>query len=770
MDFKRNETADKIVEAINAAREELKNYSDMPEHYSTIYKYPNMDAKGYFSEIDMDIAARLRKCDTYAQRKTIYQQAMYNHVRQEVETKADGLKKQVQEIAKEHRVLTRAARLCENPEAKRAILAKAEALKESEAVKDYNLLIAGLEAYSGAGPSVMEGKTVAAYDRLLGYVTNGDTDYFEAVTADGIYRERPDQININMRSMDEFCAQFMESHPGAKEKTEEELNELGPQYELFKKTVSNYAKDVMEDTLNSCFATMDERLDLVMIDGQTLREMIEEKDKKEGRKEERTPEQLNELSCNILTAALRSDARVEAFMKEADSITGKKFYGEPVPIVAKQPEERVTMSFWEKFLALFGFHKEKAQKYKKQQTIDRKMEECKQRVKEKMERPLTKEENKAGKKPVSFSDPMTIEQKERMKIAREIAKENCDSFVRDVRIIERTHGESLKLTYSFFPEEAKERKAVKIEGKADKLERDKPLYNCVTMMLQRGIPYEEVLDPTKHTKLRHEIGQQLKEKFPTMSNDEYDKLHLDGMHLWAEKLDDFAKKMSKEIKSVKDLGEKIPELYMGTLCAQVLGMDDFKDKEKAIAACGGKEKFDPLRSKLESAANIYNIGTTLRSSLKKYYTVLKGEHVNIAKILSDNVQKVSIIMGLQDENPSFNPKLDAMDTYNINGLLEFHTVSDSLQQKADNMDREFLNDWLSNGAENQAHVELEILDERIPIPHKLGYVDKGDMDVRVNVIVNGKNLINFKDPEKQKTTQEKEEIEKQEDELDGFER
>lgn len=24
-----------------------------------------MDAKGYYSEIDMDIAARLRKCDTY---------------------------------------------------------------------------------------------------------------------------------------------------------------------------------------------------------------------------------------------------------------------------------------------------------------------------------------------------------------------------------------------------------------------------------------------------------------------------------------------------------------------------------------------------------------------------------------------------------------------------------------------------------------------------------------------------------------------------------
>ena len=96
MDFIRN-TDDLIEQAENAAKEELKNYSDIPEHYSVIMKYPNMDANGYFSEIDMDIAARLKKCDVYAQRKTIYEQAMYNHVRQEIETKGADLKKEVQE-------------------------------------------------------------------------------------------------------------------------------------------------------------------------------------------------------------------------------------------------------------------------------------------------------------------------------------------------------------------------------------------------------------------------------------------------------------------------------------------------------------------------------------------------------------------------------------------------------------------------------------------------------------------------------------------------
>ena len=172
MDIKEN-TKDIIVQAVNAAKEELKNYTDMPEHYSVMMKHPNMDAKGYYSEIDMDIAVRLKKCDTYAQRKNIYEQAMYQHVRQEVEAKGADLKKEVQEISKQHRVLTRAARLCEDAEARKAILAKADALKESEPVKNYNMLITGLEHYAGIGPSKMETTVVNALDSLIGYATSG---------------------------------------------------------------------------------------------------------------------------------------------------------------------------------------------------------------------------------------------------------------------------------------------------------------------------------------------------------------------------------------------------------------------------------------------------------------------------------------------------------------------------------------------------------------------------------------------------------------------
>jgi hypothetical protein len=116
-------------------------------------------------------------------------------------------------------------------------------------------------------------------------------------------------------------------------------------------------------------------------------------------------------------------------MVEAETSSQKKLYAETVPFVANSPEERVTLSFLEKLMAKFGFYKEKAEKFKEQQEMDRKMEACKQRVKEKMGKPLTKEEEKAGKQSVIFSAPMTNEKKERLKITREIAKENCKAVI-----------------------------------------------------------------------------------------------------------------------------------------------------------------------------------------------------------------------------------------------------------------------------------------------------------------------------------------------------
>lgn len=179
---------------------------------------------------------------------------------------------------------------------------------------------------------------------------------------------------------------------------------------------------------------MDERLDLIMINGETLREMLDEKEENKNR----SPQELSDLSCNLLTAALKCGARVEAFMLESSDEDNRRYYAEPVPMKATEAEERITMTFWETFLSKFGFYKEKVQKLKEQQEMDRKMEACKKRVMDRMSKTLTPEEKAAGKKQIQFAKPMTKEEKDRLQIGREIAKENCNNFVRDARIMEQT--------------------------------------------------------------------------------------------------------------------------------------------------------------------------------------------------------------------------------------------------------------------------------------------------------------------------------------------
>ena len=744
MDFKeksKTEIKDIINKSIEMAQKELKDYPNIPEHYSVMMKHPNLEGEGVYSEIDRDIKARLRRCDTYANKITIYKQALYRHARQELETKGSSLKKEVEEISKQHRVLTRAARLCEDPEAKKAILDKAESLKESPAVKDYNQLVAAMESYSGVAHYHMSNETILALENRLGYITSGDESH-RSTFPDGEYFERPEKIQVNFENMDTYFERFMKSHPAAKEKSEEELHKLYPSYDLFEKSVLQYGKDVLEDTLNSRFSTLDERLDLIIINGQTLREMVEEDDGIKGR----SKEEINDLSCNLLTAALKAGARVEAFTVETDAEFTKKYYAEPVPMVANKPQERVTMTFWEKFLALFGFHKEKSEKLKEQEEMDKKMEACRERVKKKLGRTVTKEN---AKKKIVFSAPMTKEEKQNLKIGREIAEKNLDNYVREARNMEISEGERIKLKYSFFPEEGKSRDPLIIKG-VDTLVRDQPLYYCVYKMLERGIPYEEVLDSTKHTEMRVEIGKELKADIASMTPDEFDRMHIDSTKRLAKEMDKFAKEMSKEIKTANDINVNFPKLFLGTICAQVLGMDNYKNKEKAIEYCGGQEVFDALNKKVGEASNIYTLSDLQRKMEERYNRVLRGGmglESSIGNLMLDKLQKVGIVEGLNSKDPSFNPKVDMMDLVLYQGFMEFHPEVLNLKEKVNTMDKEFLNDLLATGGEKYANMKVKIYDNPYVNTTNIGPYRPGEANLRVNVIINGKEIAQLEDPE-----------------------
>ena len=134
--------------------------------------------------------------------------------------------------------------------------------------------------------------------------------------------------------MDKFTEQMMQSHPGFREKSEKQKENLGPKDKAFNVTVTHYAKDACKDTLDALAGNLEERMDLLMINGQTLREMIEEKT---GNKKP-SKEEIENLSCLYVTAALRSEGSVEVFTPYLTSATTKTYRQDPVVIEGSEFE------------------------------------------------------------------------------------------------------------------------------------------------------------------------------------------------------------------------------------------------------------------------------------------------------------------------------------------------------------------------------------------------------------------------------------------------
>ena len=369
-----------------------------------------------------------------------------------------------------------------------------------------------------------------------------------------------------------------------------------------------------------------------------------------------------------------------------------------------------------------------------------------------MTKVLTPEEKAAGKKTVEFSAPITKEEKERLQAGEKIAKETTESFIRDARCYEKTYGERERLTYAFFPEEQKKRTTVRIENEKEgiTLVRDMPTYYAVAHMLQEGIPYEEVLDPTKHTERRLAIGKNLREKVPNMTADEFDRMHIDCMRTMAGVVDKFAEKMSGEIKSSKDITEKFPQLNLGTLFVYTIGMDQFKNKAKAIEYCGGQKAFNTLVSKLEETYAPYSMFLSQKKTLNKYYQVLRGgKEFNLEKDIREKVQKAAILQGLRSKQPNLHNQVTTNEFFLVEAIVKDHPEVKTFQEKMRGMDREFLKDWLVTGGENQAHLKLEVLESEVPNKTKIGNYKPGMMPLRVNVIINDKKLTELDGPEKE---------------------
>lgn len=739
-------TGDNIINALNQAKKELKDYPIMPEHYSTVLKHPNLNATGFYSELDFEIGARLKRCDTFIKNKGILDKAMYDYVHREIDIKGAELKKKVDWISRQHRLYTRAARICEDSEARQKILDKAEELKQSKELKDYNLLITGLEYYAGVKEGKIPNECLDALEKHIGYCTDGIVVKPAQDTSKRL-KERPSKIKIEMGNMDRFVEQIEKSHPGFRGKSSVE-NQLAAK-RVFDKTVKLYAKDACGDVLDACVSDKEERLDFLIINGQTLREMIEEKT---GKKQP-TKEEIDDLSCEYVAAALKSGGRVEAFAPHLITEGTKIYRPNPVVIEGTKPQERITLNFWESWMSKLGFYKEKLEKFKAQQAMDRKMEECRERVRRKITyAPKTMAEVKEaiakGKMKRTLDNALTPKQKKEQVFRQNLMEKYKDDYIKSVRMRETINWQRDKLLYSFFPKERDEKEGVKLESKnpeVPQLLRSAPLYYVVAAMLKEDYSLDKVMDPNQFADVRERIGNDFREKFAVMTKEEFTKLHIDSMTILAKEMPKMIKGMSQEIKTKEDFREKYPKYFVIATCMNGLQMDRMTTPE-AVAYGGGEKAYDALVTQLREANSIFGLKSKYDAVYRNFHKVLDGGSVSVADLMKVNLHEEVILKGLREKEPHLSPKLLENDTLLMENNLQHHPEVIKCQKKVDRLDEKAIDSVLRNQGSSILDMKIEVYGKAMKNTKEFGNMEIGE-ELGMNVVINGQNMVQVQEPE-----------------------
>ena len=79
--------------------------------------------------------------------------------------------------------------------------------------------------------------------------------------------------------------------------------------------------------------------------------------------------------------------------------------------------------------------------------------------------------------------------------------------------------------------------------------------------------------------------------------------------------------------------------------------------------------------------------------------------------------------------------------------MEFHPEVINLKNTIYAMDKDFLNDLLATGGEKYANMKVEIFDKTHVNTNNIGPYKPGEAQLKVNVIINGKDVAELEDLE-----------------------
>ena len=363
-------TAEHIGIAMGRAEAQFKGWPVMPEDAETPVRFPGIDPVGQYSVIDMKFAQRQARVEAALESRAPEVQAQVRSLLGAArQTPAVGqISLAMKETAKRHRVLTRASKLCLDPEGRRLLHEQARGMEADLAVEQYDKYLQGVEYAAGVRTGPVPREVQQFYRERLKLPLD-----LELAARARDASQIPQVIHMDFQDLDHKLLQQQFANPHnwgkAPPPPDRELVSL----EEVSTAIPPYARATADRVLDPLFAGAEaatggyvSRGDLICVDGKTIREtMFQQFQALGGGEGEQAfdrfyQENVRQMTNDLVSAALMAGKRVEAFVPDSQG----RIPQEPVQITKTgyepSPLKKVTLNVWERHFAKRGFFKEKA--------------------------------------------------------------------------------------------------------------------------------------------------------------------------------------------------------------------------------------------------------------------------------------------------------------------------------------------------------------------------------------------------------------------------
>lgn len=342
-----------------------------PEDPGVTDKFPGVDPRGFYSEVDMALYDRYAKLAAAMPTRPPEVQAYVGGLLNQVAAKGTVLMQdwqRMRDTSLQLRNVTRAAKLAPTQRASDALLQNARERVAAEA--DFQRMDGFLTAMEyAAGLS-----DKAPDERAVSYLR----DTVHAPIPDEVMAVRtapaaaPDTLSVHFQNFDHVVEQQFFSNPRNWGKEPWQMPPDITNADAGALAVSKYAAATVDRTLQPLFEKLErveptsaidslDRGGLITVDGRTVRSMMMERyqgDPKQFSTWYR--DNLREMTNQLVSAGLMAGKRVETFVPDAQGRLPK----EPTQITKSgyepSPLKKVTLNAWERHFAKHGFYKEKA--------------------------------------------------------------------------------------------------------------------------------------------------------------------------------------------------------------------------------------------------------------------------------------------------------------------------------------------------------------------------------------------------------------------------